>query len=304
MNMILKDNKILKEADFVNEKELQTYFEKNIESILGLKLIATEFAVGSFRIDTLAFDDESKSFKIVEYKNVKNHSLVDQGYTYLKLMLERKADFVLHYNLKTNSNISINDIDWSQSRIIFVSPVFTPYQLNAADFKNIPVDLYRATKYEDGIVNMDLIQKTSNVKIEEVKMDIKTDPVSKEIKVYAEEDHLARGIKSLKIVYETLKEKILELDDIDIDVKKTYIAFKGSKNIIDVEFFKSFIQLTLNMKKGTLNDPQSIMSCYVLDDGKTIGHHGNGDYYISIKHVDEVDQLIPLIKQSIEANKK
>lgn len=305
--MILLNNQRLKEVDFVNEKELQTYFENNLDSILGLKFIETEFPVGSFRIDTLAFDEESKSFKIIEYKNVKNHSLVDQGYTYLKLMLERKADFVLKYNLKTNSNISVNDIDWSQSRIIFVSPIFTPYQMNATDFKNIPVDLYKVTRYENGIVDIDPIQKTSNVKIEEVQtttIESTVNDVAKEIKVYTEEDHFARGTDTLKLVYETFKEKVLQLDDIDVDVKKVYIAFKGSKNIVDVEFFRNFIQITLNMKKGTLNDPNKIMSSYILDDGKRIGHHGNGDYYISIKHVDEVDQLIPFIKQSIEVNKK
>lgn len=85
--MILKANKELKQKDFKNEKELQNFFENNIETILGYKFIDTEFVVGDFRIDSLAFDEEFKSFRIIEYKNVKNHSLVDQGYTYLKLML-------------------------------------------------------------------------------------------------------------------------------------------------------------------------------------------------------------------------
>ena len=302
--MIIKNNQVLKEENFKSEKEMQNYFENNINTILGLRFIETEFSVGSFRIDTLAFDEENKSFKIIEYKNVKNHSLVDQGYTYLKLMLERKADFVLKYNLKTNNNISIEDVDWSQSRILFISPVFTPYQLNATDFSNIPVDLYKVTRYEDGIVEVNQIQKTSNIKIEEVKLDINTDTVSKEIKVYTEEDHLAKSVESIKEVYETLKERILELDDIDVDVKKIYIAFKGTKNIVDVEFYRNFIQLTLNMKKGTLIDPENIMSCYVLEDGKELGHHGNGDYYISIRNIEDIDKVIPFIKQSVNINKK
>ena len=73
-----KNNKVLKEENFKSEKELQNYFENNINIILGLRFVETEFSVGSFRIDTLAFDEENKSFKIIEYKNVKNHSLVDQ----------------------------------------------------------------------------------------------------------------------------------------------------------------------------------------------------------------------------------
>ena len=225
IKMILKNNEKLKEKDFVNEKELQTYFEENLKEILGLEFVATEFVVGSFRLDTVAFDEETKSFKIIEYKNVKNHSLVDQGYTYLKLLLERKADFVLQYNLKLNKHININDVDWSQSRIIFVSPVFTSYQLNATDFKNIPVDLYKVTRYEDNIVDIEHIQKTSNVKIEEVKIDNNTS-VTKEIKVYTEDDHFSNVSDEVKRLYEILKERVLQLDDIDVEVKKMYIAFK------------------------------------------------------------------------------
>lgn len=147
---------------------MQTFFERNIETILGYKLIDTEFSVGNFRIDSLAFDAETKSFRIIEYKNVRNASLVDQGYTYLKLMLERKADFVLQYNIKTKLSLTIKDIDWSQSRIIFVSPIFTVYQLNATDFKNIPVDLVKVTRYEENIIEIDFIKKMSNVKVQDI----------------------------------------------------------------------------------------------------------------------------------------
>ena len=112
--MILKSNKELKQKDFKNEKELQTYIENNMKTILGFQFIETEFSVGNFRIDSLGYDRESNAFRIVEYKNIKNGSLVDQGYTYLKILLERKADFVLKYNEKTNSTLRINDIDFSQ----------------------------------------------------------------------------------------------------------------------------------------------------------------------------------------------
>ena len=218
--MILKDNKELKQKDFENEKELQKFFENNLEKILGYRFIDTEFTVGNFRIDSLAFDEETKSFKIIEYKNVKNHSLVDQGYTYLKLMLERKADFVLQYNIKTKSSLTIQDIDWSQSRIIFVSPIYTAYQLNATDFKNIPVDLVKVTRYEEDIVEIDFIKKTSNVKVQDIKMESDQNDVNKEVIVYTEEDHLAKASDEIKKVYEELKNRILELDDIDIEIKK------------------------------------------------------------------------------------
>ena len=297
--MILIGNKELKQDDFKNEKELQKYFENNLEQILGFKFICTEFTVGNFRVDSLAFDAESKSFKIIEYKNVKNHSLVDQGYTYLKLLLERKADFVLQYNTITKSSLTINDIDWSQSRIIFVSPTFTPYQLNATDFKNIPVDLIKVTKYENNIIDIDFIKKTSNVKIEEFGIENEQREVSKEIKVYTEEDHLNKVSEGTQKLYELIKSKILELDDIDIDVKKVYIAFKGRKNITDIEFNQNKLKVYINLKKGMLEDPLNI-----AQDITEIGHWGNGDYRVEVYSEEDIDNVMPLIKQSLKVNKK
>lgn len=297
--MILKGNRELKQKDFKNEKEVQTFFENNIENVLGYKFIDTEFVVGDFRIDSLAFDEETKSFRIIEYKNVKNHSLVDQGYTYLKLMLERKADFVLQYNIKTKSSLTIQDIDWSQSRIIFVSPIYTSYQLNATDLKNIPVDLIKITRYEDDIIEIDFIKKTSTVKVQEINMELSKNDVNKEVVVYTEEDHLAKVSENIKRLYEELKNRILELDDIDVEAKKLYIAFKGSKNIIDVEFNKNKIKIYINMKKGTLNDPLNITK-----DISSIGHWGNGDYCIIMDKKDDIDNIIPLVKQSLKIHKK
>lgn len=297
--MILKDNKELKQKDFKNEKELQNFFENNLERILGYRFIDSEFTVGDFRIDSLAFDEETKSFKIIEYKNVKNHSLVDQGYTYLKIMLERKADFVLQYNIKTKSSLTIQDIDWSQSRIIFVSPIYTAYQLNATDFKNIPVDLVKVTRYEEDIVEIDFIKKTSNVKVQDIKMESEQNDVNKEVIVYTEEDHLAKASEEIKKVYEELKNRILELDDIDIEIKKYYIAFKGRTNIVDIEFTKNKLKIDINMKKGTLEDLLNI-----TEDISEIGHWGNGDYRVILNNSNDIDTLIPLIKQSLKVNRK
>ena len=297
--MILKENNELKQKDFKNEKELQTFFERNIETILGYKLIDTEFSVGNFRIDSLAFDAETKSFRIVEYKNVRNASLVDQGYTYLKLMLERKADFVLQYNIKTKLSLTIKDIDWSQSRIIFVSPIFTVYQLNATDFKNIPVDLVKVTRYEENIIEIDFIKKMSNVKVQDIQTGLIQKKVNNEIIVYTEEDHLSKVSENIRNVYEKLKNRILELDDIDVEAKKLYIAFKGSRNITDIEFHKNKLKIYINMKKDSLNDPLKIAK-----DISNKGHWGNGDYCVEINNEDDIDNIVPLIKQSLKLNKK
>lgn len=82
-----------KEKPFKLEREIQALFESNLYSILGLQLVKSEFSIKNRRIDTLAYDQQSKAFIIIEYKRSKSNSVVDQGFTYLNLMLENKADF-------------------------------------------------------------------------------------------------------------------------------------------------------------------------------------------------------------------
>jgi predicted transport protein len=295
--------KLIKENDFTKEKELQKFVESNCKTLLNLYFVTTEFEIGDFRIDTVAFDDETKSFKIIEFKNVKNHSLVDQGYTYLKLLLERKADFVLKYNEVMSKNMKISEVDWSQSRIIFISPVFTTYQLNATNFKNIPVDLIKVTKYDEDLYLIENINKTSNVKVNEINFtNNEIERVNKEIIVYSEEDHLKNTSEELREVYYELKDRILSLDNIDMDIKKIYIAFKGRTNIVDIEFYKKELKVYINLKKGMLKWNNEINE--IVEDISNIGHCANGDYRIHVKSLNDIDYLIPLIKQSLKLNKK
>ena len=53
---------------FKLESEIQTLVESNMESLFGITMVTSEFSVGDFRLDSLCFDEESKSFVIVEYK--------------------------------------------------------------------------------------------------------------------------------------------------------------------------------------------------------------------------------------------
>ena len=115
----------IKEKPFKLEKEIQKIFEKNLERLLGLTLVKSECSIKGYRIDTLAYDPQNKAFIIIEYKRQKNISVVDQGFTYLSLMLENKSDFVLTYNETLHQSVHSKTVDWSQTRVIFVSTGFT-----------------------------------------------------------------------------------------------------------------------------------------------------------------------------------
>jgi RecB family endonuclease NucS len=119
------------------EREIQRIIETNLQQIFDLDLVKSEFELHGLRIDTLAYNNESNAFVIIEYKKDRNFSVVDQGIAYLNLMLNNKADFILEYNETYSKPLNRRDIDWSQSRIIFVAPEFTKYQQHAIGFRDL-----------------------------------------------------------------------------------------------------------------------------------------------------------------------
>ncbi len=288
----------LKEAPFKLEKDIQKLFEQNLGLVTNLKLIKSEFIIKNNRIDTLAFDAESKSFVIIEYKRNQNYSVVDQGVSYLNLMLEYKADFIVEYNETQKGNLKRKDVDWSQSKIIFVSPSFTDFQKQSSNFKDLAIELWEIKQFENEIIVVNPIKKSKSApSIKQVQQndDSEISKVAKEIKVYTEEEHLEGKSDSVIELYEIYKNAITNLvSGIDIEPKKLYIAFKKNKNIADIVVLKNGLKIFINLKKGDLDDPKKIAR-----DVSSIGHWGNGDYEIIVSNTDNLEYIMSLIKQAL-----
>lgn len=291
----------IKEQPFKLEKDIQSLTEKNLKSIFGFDFVKTEFNLNNFRIDTLAFDKDAGTFVIIEYKRDKNFSVIDQGYAYLSLMLNNKADFILEYNENSKETLKRNDVDWSQSRVIFISPSFTTYQKEAINFKDLPIELWEIKRYDNQTVNYNQI-KNSGAK-ESVKtisrQDEAIEKVTKEIKVYTEDEHLEKGTEETKELYETFKSVILNLEELEVKPKKKYIAFVSGSNVVDIHIQKNALKMWLNIQQGDLDDPKEIAR-----DVSSVGHWGNGDYEIVMRTDEEMEYILSLIKQSLKKNKK
>ena len=114
----------VKVKPFKFEKDIQKIVEGNLNELFDLQFVCTEFTIKNFRIDTLSFDKSNKSFVIIEYKKGKSYSVIDQGYSYLSMMLNHKSDFILEYNESTSNSLKRGDVDWTQSKVVFISPNF------------------------------------------------------------------------------------------------------------------------------------------------------------------------------------
>lgn len=298
---IEKNLEYIKEKPFRLEKEIQELTENNLKTIFGLEFVKSEFALNNFRIDTLAFDKEANAFVIIEYKRDKNFSVIDQGYAYLSLMLNNKADFILEFNENLDKTLKRSDVDWSQSRVLFVSPAFTNYQREAINFKDLPIELWEVKRFENTTVSYEQIQKAgAQESIKTIsKADKTIDNVAKEIKVYSEQEHLENVSEEIKELYEKFKSAIQNLDNLEIKPKKKYIAFVAGRNVIDILPQKKALKMWINMSKGELDDTKGITR-----DVSTTGHWGNGDFEIQVKDDENLEYILSLVKQSIKKNKK
>ncbi|MEF3244728.1 MAG: DUF5655 domain-containing protein [Caldisericaceae bacterium] len=298
----IKDGNLthIEEVDFKLEKDIQKICDDNLKELFGLEFVKAQFTIQNFRIDTLAFDEKAKAFVVIEYKKDENFSVIDQGYAYLSLVLNNKAECVLVYNESKKKPIKKDDVDWTQTRVVFIAPSFTTYQIQSINFKDLPIELWEIKKYANETISIEQIQSFgASESIKTLTNKSKTFAnVSKEIKVYTEDDHLLYVPDEIKELYEKFKASVLSIgSDIKIKPKKKYIAFVSKSNFTDVEIHKKELKVYLNLKKGELYDPKGLAR-----DISEVGHWGNGDYQLKISSDEEMDYILSLVKQSYKKN--
>lgn len=297
----IKNGKLdeIHEAPFKLEREIQELFEANLAEVMGLTIVRSEFSIKNKRIDTLAYDEQAKAFIIIEYKRDRNISVVDQGFTYLGLMLENKADFVLEHQGQLNSTLKIANVDWSQTRVAFVSPSFTDNQVQATNFKDIAIELWEVKRYTNGTVAITSIKKSKSAAsikpLTQQNTELKA--ISDEIKVYTEEDHRLGTSEEIYELYEQFRDAILNLaSDIEIKPQKLYVAFKKDGNIACLELQKKKMKIYIGSKVGLLDDPKGIAK-----DVSNIGHYGTGDYEVQVDSDKDLEYIMSLVKQVVHA---
>ena len=280
------------------EKDIQTITEYNLKEVFGLKFVSTEFALNNLRIDTLAFDEETQSFVIIEYKKDRSFSVVDQGFAYLALMLNNKADFILEYNEHSDKNMKRQDVDWSQSRVIFIANSFTTYQQEAISFKDLQFELWEVKKYDNNtlLYNQLKADKTSE-SIKTVTKNSVVDKVSKEIKAYEVSDHFKPGWLNSKEIFPNIRDYILTLDERIVEQPtKHYIGYKIDNNLfVSLKVYKLGVEIQFKRTQPTdLNDPDKKVY-YIKDSMKYYNQHLSA---YTVHNSDELEYAYMLLRQA------
>lgn len=292
--------KEINHIDFKLEKDIQKLLEKNLEAVFGLEFLETEFPLKDMRFDTVAYDEENAAFVIIEYKKVRNTSLVDQGYAYLHTVLDRKAELVLLYNKVRNDRKQVSDFSWDMTRIYFVSPYFSKFQLAATGFANMPFKLFEIQQYDGGLIEIIELDNKTETEFESSTQDKVIESVNREVKVWTFDDYCNKANPSDEVLelYSHLVDSVSDIAAFSIDYKKVYIAFKAKHtNVFDCAFTKKKLKIWLNLRWNELGE---IPLDLPVMDVSNIGHHGNGDYQFDISKEAEIEMLVPLIRKTYE----
>lgn len=284
------------------EKNLQELFKSNLYEILNIEFLAHEYAT-SFggRIDSLGID-KNGSPCIIEYKKNQNDNVINQGLSYLRWLLDHKADF----EMLCKDRKIVLEIDWDSPRVICVAESYNKFDIDTADILPINIELLKYRIYEENIlyVEPENYQKVRISTSGIVKKSQKSKEKGERLqKVYSVDDHLEKANANIKDLFLKLRERIISMDEnIKEEPKKLYIAYKLATNFVDVEIRSKDFKIFLNVKSGQLNDPKNLARD--LTKPKSVGHWGNGDYEVNnLENEDQLDEVFKLIKQSYDLNK-
>jgi predicted transport protein len=278
------------------EKSLQTLIEKHLETFLGVRFLASEYATGKThggRIDTLGID-ENDCPVILEYKRAMNENVINQGLYYLDWLLDHKAEFTLLVQKKFNAKES-EGVSWSGARLLCIAGEFTKFDEHAVKQMSRNIELIRYRRYGNELLLFELVNSTTGDAEETLVPGGKSKSWDTTVS-----EKLAKSSAEIKDRFESLKAFLLALgDDVQLKTLKFYFAFKRIKNFASVEVHPQTGKIVVFIKVDIEN--------VHLEDGFTrdvsnIGHFGTGDLEITIGSDDDLERAKPLIVKSYEEN--
>jgi predicted transport protein len=279
------------------EKSLQTYMERNLEALLGVTFLATEYVTGKThggRIDTLGIDENGLPV-IIEYKRAMNENVINQGLYYLDWLLDHRAEFELLVQKRLGQERS-EGIAWSSPRLLCIAGDFTKYDIHAVSQINRNIELIRYRKYGADLLLLDLVNVTSaqpSVSVGNAQGAVGTSGERSVIATIIEQSD-----PTVRDRYEALKAFMEALgDDVTVSVLKYYVAFKRLGNFACVYITPTKKEITVWVKL----DPSTIpKEENFTKDVSGIGHYGTGDLAIFIRNDEDLEKAKPLIVRSYE----
>jgi predicted transport protein len=278
------------------EKPLQSLIEKNLEALLGVRFLATEYSTGKThagRIDTLGLD-ENNCPVILEYKRSTGENVINQGLFYLDWLMDHQAEFKLLV-LDRYGKAAADAIDWAARRVICIAADFTRYDAHAVQQMERDIQLIRYRKFEGELLLLELVNPPATKGDVGAKAAAKSGTPGKGVGKRAVDgtggQYPIEVSERMRPLFGSLEGYLLSLgDDVERKDLKLYIAFKRIKNFVTVEIRKQKLLLYLRLNPDNVDLAEGFSR-----DVRGIGHWGTGDVEIVLKDQTDLDRAKQLI---------
>lgn len=286
------------------EKDLQSLIERRMETFLGVRFLASEYATGKThkgRIDSLGLD-ENRCPVIIEYKRHSNENVINQGLFYLDWLMDHQAEFRWLVMEKLGKE-EADRIEWSGTRLLCIASDFTRYDEHAVQQIPRNVELLRYKFFGEDLLLLELVNAQSvpdATAVQAAKQGVSSDAARTKApyrdKTPAEQLELAT--QEIRELHGQLASYILSLgDDVQEKPLKLYTAYRRLKNFACVIPYPNRLLLMLKL------DPSTV----ALEDGfsrdmREIGHWGTGDLELQLRKQSDLERARPLLERSYAEN--
>ena len=300
------------------EKSLQNLFETNLEALLGIRFLASEYTTGPVhggRIDTLGIDEDGSPV-IIEYKRALNENVINQGLFYLDWLLDHRREFQWLV-MDVLGREAADAVEWSSPRLLCVAGDFTRYDGHAVkqiarSIELLMVELVhapqaagrsggtpRAAVAAPGTTPVAVPDDRDNGISSATGNGPGLGSVAKESR---RSDLIAYRLQdaapALRDVWEAAAANLQALgDDVQVKELKLYHAFKRLKNFACLEIYPVARTVLAYLKL----DPSTVdIEPGFTRDMRGIGHFGTGDLEVTVRTLEDVTKAQPLFQRAYD----
>lgn len=280
------------------EKSLQVLIERNLEAMLGVTFLASEYSTGpkhGGRIDSLGMDENGCPV-IIEYKRATNENVINQGLFYLDWLMDHRAEFQLLVQSRLGKE-SAEKIDWSAPRLLCIAGGFSRYDEHAVQQMNRNIELIRYKRFAEELLLLELMNAVTVKPVPEPKPEAGA-LAPNSYKTISDILSVLNG--ELLDLYEELRAYLLALgDDVQEKVLRFYVAFKRIKNFacVEVRPAKGVLLVFLKIDPGSIEIVEGFTR-----DVSSIGHFGTGELEVTITNRVDLEKAKALIQSSYDAS--
>lgn len=283
------------------EKQLQTLLEMHMETFLGVRFLASEYATGKThkgRIDSLGLDENGCPV-IVEYKRHSNENVINQGLFYLDWLLDHQAEFRWLVMEKLGKDAA-EQIEWGGTRLLCIAADFTRYDQHAVQLIQRNIELIRYKLFADDLLLLELVNSVSAAEPSVALKSLETEPskLATAGKDKSWQEQLAQTTDEVFELFEQTNSYLHSLgDDVQEKHLKLYVAYRRLKNFASLVVQSKRLQLYLKL------DPDSVELVEGFSrDVRYIGHWGTGDLELSLRTQADLEMAKVLIERSYQEN--